>query len=173
VCPVPLHLIYCPLQVIANYPLFYHSDTWNVRDFIMMNISSGLNTPDGGRFSTPTATVTFLSTRCRAQPQGGGGTVLPPGPGDLNPIGSGDLLPLTNCSTHLTAKFTTDGSSPSNVSASVSTSTSGGSGSVLHYSGPITIKETTTIRALISVDGVERTLIHSMTFIKEENEEES
>lgn len=129
----------------------------------MMNISSGLNTPDGGRFSTPTATVTFLSTRCRAQLPGG--AVLQPGPGDLNPIGSGDLMPLTNCSAHLTAKFTTDGSSPINASAS------GGAAGVLHYNAPITLNDTTTIRALISVDGVDRRLVHSMTFTKDAGNE--
>ena len=116
-----------------------------------MNCSSGLNTPDGGSFTTPTATVTFFSTRCRAE----GSTVLPPGPGDNNPVGSGDMLPLTNCS-HLSAKFTTDGSSPAT-----------GTGHVLRYTGPITIGETTTIRALISVDGVDRVLVHNMTFTKE------
>ena len=116
-----------------------------------MNCSSGLTSPDGGSFSTPTATITFFSTRCRAE----GTTVLPPGPGDKNPVGSGDMLPLSNCS-HLSAKFTTDGSSPA----------TGGS-DVLRYTEPITIGETTTIRALISVDGVDRTLVHNMTFTKE------
>lgn len=116
-----------------------------------MNCSSGRNSPDGGRFNTPTATITFFSTRCRAE----GSTVLPPGPGDTNPVGSGDLLALSKCP-HLRAKFTTDGSSPATDS-----------GRVQQYTEPITIHETTTIRALISVNGVDRILVHNMTFTKE------
>ena len=41
-----------------------------------MNITNGLNAADGGSFAGPAATVTFLSTRCRAGP-----LTLPPGPG--------------------------------------------------------------------------------------------
>jgi hypothetical protein len=70
------------------------------------------------------------------------------------------MLPLSNCS-HLSVKFTTDGSSPA----------TGGS-HVLRYTEPITIGETTTIRALISVDGIDRTLVHNMTFTKESRNEQ-
>ena len=60
---------------------------------------SGLNSADGGSFSG-TSTITFLSTRCRAP----GGSVLPPGPGSIDPVGSGDMLPLKECAPNVTAK---------------------------------------------------------------------
>eukprot|EP01047_Picozoa_sp_COSAG01_P078839 COSAG01_NODE_14722_length_1418_cov_1.959060_1_plen_327_part_00 len=135
---------------LPNYPLFYHSSEFNVRNFVLMNCSSGMNTADGGSFRSASATITFLSTRCRAP----GGTILPPGPGDDYPVGSGNLLPLETCK-HLTAKYTTDGSSPAATT-----------GRVMHYTGPVAITETTTVRALISVDGVDQSLVHNMTFIQ-------
>jgi len=59
----------------ANYPLFYHSDDYNVRDFVLMNCTEPcLNGPDGGSFTSTGTTITFLSTRCRAT----GNTILPP-----------------------------------------------------------------------------------------------
>ena len=60
---------------------------------------TGLNSADGGSFSG-TSTITFLSTRCRAP----GGSVLPPGPGSIDPVGSGDMLPLKECAPNVTAK---------------------------------------------------------------------
>ena len=116
----------------------------------MMNASSGLNTATGGSFFGASTTITFLSTRCRAT----GANLLPPGPGPQNnSVGSGPLLALDKCP-HLLVKYTTDQSSPAT------------SATAKHYSAPFEISASTTIRALISVSGEDRPLIHNATFTK-------
>jgi hypothetical protein len=133
---------------IANYPLFYHSDEWSMRDLVLMNVT-GLNSADGGSFTTPAATVTFLSTRCRAAPY-----ILPPGPGSVELVGTGDLLALEACKGNLTARYTTDGSSPTNSSTAK------------EYARPFEIQATTTVKALVVTGGASRPLVHTMTYTK-------
>ena len=132
-------------------PLFYYSKEYNLRDFVLMNCT-GSNSPDGGKFSGASTTITMLSTLCRAET----GKLLPAGPGNTT-VGAGDMLPLEQCST-FRAKYTTDGSEPTNSSTTKI------------YSGPFSIDKTTVVRALISGihNGEDRPIVHTMTYTKEE-----
>jgi hypothetical protein len=158
---------------VVNYPLFYYSEEYNVRDFVLMSCNSSLtslatsnavrasastnngdgaaciNGADGGRFGGGPTTVVFSSTRCRAL----GGTVLPPGPG-AGEVNSGPLLPLETCSPLYVVRYTDDGTHPST------------SATAKVYTGPFALTTTTTLRAVMTVDGAPRPLVHNATFIR-------
>eukprot|EP00038_Savillea_parva_P011295 m.196480 g.196480 ORF g.196480 m.196480 type:complete len:864 (-) comp19831_c0_seq1:58-2649(-) len=134
---------------VPNYPLFYYSDEYNLRDYVLMNIT-GLNTADGGTFQGGHGTVTMLSTRCRNQ----GNNLLPPGPGPSTQApGSGSLMALEACKSQgVVAVYTLDGSDPTDSPTATT------------YSGPFNLSKTTTIRAVCVVDGAPRPIVHNATF---------
>ena len=148
---LPLLLL---LPLILLVRRFYHSEEYNLRDFILFNVSGDgcSNGADGGRFSG-SGTVTMLSTRCRAA--GNPNKPLPagPGPSGLAP-GSGDLLPLEECKGNVSARYTVDGSDPRSSSTAKT------------YLSPFAIAKTTTVMAVAVVGGLLRNLVHNASFVR-------
>jgi hypothetical protein len=151
---------------VVNYPLFYYSEEFNVRDFVLMSCNSSLNLPpthsnrlptaaapscsnvaDGGTFVGGSTAVIFSSTRCRAV----GAAVLPPGPG-AGVVNSGAIVPLETCAPEYVARYTTDGTHPAT------------SATAKAYTRPLVLHATTVFRAVMTVHGAARPLVHNATF---------
>jgi len=128
---------------LASYPLFYDDADFRARDFVMVSCANATtdggscsNLPEGGLFKV-SATVTLVLPTVSGDPDGSSTTQIWYTLDGSDPASSSSSISSI--------------SSKASASASASASTSASTSTI--YTKPITLKETTTIRAVKVIGG--------------------